>query len=77
MPENQIKIIVKEAVHETLVNLGFTVDEPQQIQQDMAYVRRARMGSEEISKWTRRAIISTGISSMAFALWAGIKHLVR
>lgn len=69
--------IVHEAVRETLCNLGFTVDDPHSLQQDMAYLRHARLGSDEIAKWTKRAMVSTFISGLGFALWQGIRQLME
>lgn len=74
MDEATTRIIVKEAVEQTLERLGFTVDEPNKLQADMIYVRKAREGSEEVQKWIRRTAISVAITGMLYSIWKELKN---
>jgi len=73
MTESQLRELMRETVHATLSSLGFTTDAPHQIQADMMYLRKARLGSDEVAKWVRRTTISVGVSGLLFALFEGIK----
>lgn len=77
MADAQLREIVRDAVQETLVSLGFTTDAPHQLQADMMYLRRARLGSDEVAKWVRRTTISVGVSGLLYALLEGIKMGVK
>lgn len=74
MDEATTRIVVKEAVEQTLERMGFTVDEPNKLQADMIYVRKAREGSEEVQKWIRRTAISVAITGMLYSIWQELKH---
>jgi len=71
--EAYLKRIVRESVQETLDSLGFTTDQPYQIQADMMYLRKARIGSDEVAKWVRRTAVTTAVSGVLYALLEGIK----
>jgi len=70
----QLEIVIQRTVHTTLTSLGFTIDDPNAVQRDMAYLRKARNGSEEVATWVKRSVIGVGVSGVLFALWNGIKH---
>jgi hypothetical protein len=72
-----LELIVKTSVHETLANLGFTPDEPHKVQADMMYLRKKREGADEALLWAQRGIITTLIGAGLFALWNGLVHLIK
>ena len=71
--DNEISEIVKSAVHETLTALGFTIDDPNAVQQDMAYLRKSRMGADDVAKWVKRSGISVAITAFFTVVWMGIQ----
>lgn len=77
MGDDDIKRIVAQSVEETLRNLGFTTHDPHEIQADQIYLRKARQGSDEVTKWAKRSLLGIGLSATAFALWEGIKRLLE
>jgi hypothetical protein len=72
-----LKKIVRDAVHETLASLGFTPHDPQQMQADMLYMRKARKGSDELMRLIRASSITVAISAAAYALFEGVRHVMR
>ena len=77
MDEISARVIIKEAVEQTLERLGFTVDEPTRLQADMMYLRKAREGNEEMQKWIRRTAIGVFVTGLLYSLWQGIKQSVN
>jgi hypothetical protein len=75
--EAYLKRIVRESVHETLSSLGFTTEQPHQVQADMMYLRKARIGSDEVAKWVKRTTLSVAVSGLLYALFQGIKLGMR
>lgn len=71
--DREIGDIVKTTVHETLTSLGFTIDDPNAVQQDMAYLRKSRTGSDDVAKWVKRSGISVAITAFFTVLWVGIQ----
>lgn len=77
MGDNDIQRIVEQTVQETLRNLGFTTDDPHEIQADQIYLRKARIGSDEVSKWAKRSALGIVLSAVALAMWEGVKQLIQ
>ncbi|MBM3618938.1 MAG: hypothetical protein FJX23_10415 [Alphaproteobacteria bacterium] len=69
--------IVKEAVHETLLGVGFDLREPSQMQADMHYLRKLRHGSEDMTRVLQRSAITLGFSTALFLLWEAFKSILQ
>lgn len=65
--------LVRETVHETLTGLGFDLRDPTGIQADVAYLRKARRGSEQVANIAKRTCIGVVCSGGLWAMWEGIK----
>lgn len=65
--------LIKKTVHETLTSLGFTIDDPNAVQQDMAYLRKSRTGADDVGKWIKRSAISVAITAFVSVIWIGIQ----
>jgi hypothetical protein len=72
----EIEEVVRVSVHQTLKHLGFTVDDPHQLQADMFYLRKKREGADEAIKWAQRSTLATLIGAGLYALWDGVTHLI-
>lgn len=68
---------VRFIVHETLTGLGFTVDDPNQMQQDMIYIRKFREGSQAFRSNLAKAFVSVTIPAFLYLLWDTLKHSIR
>ena len=75
--EAYLKHIVRESVQETLVRMGFTTEEPHELQADMLYLRKSRRGSDEVAKWLRRTVLTTTVSGLLYTLYAGLRITLR
>lgn len=65
---------VKYVVHETLTGLGFTVDDPHQMQQDMIYIRQFREGSQAFKRNVSKVFISVSLPGLLYLMWDSIKN---
>lgn len=67
------------AVSETFTKLGVDINDPQAIrdlQIDLIYLRKSRVGSDEVIKWTKRAAVTAAVSTFAYLLGEGIMRWV-
>lgn len=72
---HDITIIVDKSVRTTLTTLGIdlsSTEELRQVQADFSYMRRQRLGADEIGKWARKSILTAAIGGVMYALWAGL-----
>ena len=72
--EKALRAIIEETVTRTLEHIGFTVEEPNHMQADMIYLRKARQGSEEIHKWIHRTAVGAAVSGAIYSIWQGVRH---
>ena len=72
----EISLIIKKSVKETLTGLGFDVREPREMQQDLLHLRKIRKGSEEISKKAKATMIALVVSTGTYMLWESIKKSI-
>lgn len=63
----------EQAVTDTLQRLGIDEHDWRETQQDLAYLRRFRTGSEQASRWVTRSVITTLIGGIAWAIWEAVK----
>jgi hypothetical protein len=80
MEESERRLLretVREGVEEALRLYGFDTSDTPSMQADMIYLRKARLGADEVFKWMRRATLTVAVSSLLLALWQGIKFYVR
>jgi hypothetical protein len=80
MVNDKLKIIIRDAVREgieeALTKYGIDTSDPTSTQADMLYVRKSRVGSEELTKWAKRSAITVAISSILATLWSAIKQAI-
>lgn len=76
MKSDEIRMIVKEAVHETLSGLGLNIGSPQEMQADFVYIRRMRKGSEFMSRRIKASVITVAIPTFLYLLWDTIRNAV-
>ncbi len=73
---DQLKQIVRQSVLDTLEGLGFESDSPAALQADMHYLRRLRLGSEDLGRRARGTMITMLITSALWLLWEAIRRRV-
>ena len=78
MVNDKLKIIIRDAVREgiddALTKYGVDTSSPNSMQADLIHLRKARLGSDELAKWTKRSIITVAISSLVATLWSAVKQ---
>lgn len=73
--EEELRRIVSETVEQTLTNLGFTVGsdhDRRAVWLDMAYVRNARIGADDVRKWAKRSAWGVFVSTVVYLLSQGL-----
>lgn len=69
MLREEIKQIVHASVREALGALGFTVEDPHAMRQDMIHLRKSRQGQEELAKWITRTAVGVAVTGLLYLLW--------
>jgi hypothetical protein len=80
MTQDEIRAVVRQAVRDTLIELGVDTSDNQAMlamQQDFAFLRKQRLMAELIGRQTRIALIGALIAGLLAALWAGVKWNLR
>ena len=67
----------KQATENILKQMGFDTDNLIEVQQDIAYLRRARESSEQVAMWVKRGAVMTALSGIATILWLGFKIAIK
>jgi hypothetical protein len=73
MTDEDIRRVVREAVHETLSGLGMAAHEQHELQADFLYIRKMRKGSEATGRNIRNTAITVIIPTVIYILWQAIK----
>ena len=71
-----IEASAAKGVGKALLSLGVDVDNPLEVQKDLAYVRKQRHASEQVTKLARRTIIALVIVGSLSMFWAGFKDAI-
>ena len=69
MQQEDIKLVV----YETLTGLGFTVDDPYKMQQDMIYIRQFREGTQALKSNFIKVFLSVTIPGFLYLIWEAFK----
>lgn len=81
LTEEEARRIADDAATRAVVvvfeKLGFDVEDWREYQQDMAFVRQQRLGSERIAIWTRRTMVGAFLSGVLWILGQGITHALK
>ena len=80
MTQDEIRAVVRQAVRDTLIELGVDTSDNQAMlamQQDFAFLRKQRLMAELIGRQARIALIGALIAGLLAALWAGLKWNLR
>ncbi len=72
-----VREAVREGIGDTLTRYGFDTSDTASMQADMIYLRKARLGSDEILKWMRRSAFTAAFSGLLLAVWEGFRHLLK
>lgn len=68
----ELRLIVREAVEETLQKLGFDTSKPSELQADMLYLRKLRRGAEDAHRVVFKVLFSILLTALLYTLWDGI-----
>ena len=73
--EKIIRTTAREAVHETLIGLGFDAACPHDMQADLLHLRKLRRSSEFLAIRLRMALIATLLPAILYLVWDGVRQL--
>jgi hypothetical protein len=76
-PEDTLRKIMKESVYETLSGLGFDTENAHGMQEDMAFLRNMREGSQEMKRTIKRSIVTVVIPATLYILWESLKSKLK
>ncbi len=72
-----VRLLVRDAVQETLLGLGFDMRHPGALQADMYYLRRLRKAGEDARSIVRRSVLTLMLSAILYLLWNALVEYVR
>ena len=72
MTPEETKIVVHATVLETLTTLGIDMHQPLEMQEDMAWLRQARLGSADVRKWAARTLVGTILTGLSYLIWQAL-----
>lgn len=83
-PENHLqnltpeeaRLLIREAVRETFLMLGVTVDDPIEVQKDFNHLREWRNTTESIKSKGLLTMIGVMASGALAAIWLGLKEML-
>lgn len=75
--DDDIEIIVRKTVHETLTALGMDLSNPVELQKDFAALREWRIAMHSVRDKGVWIIIATLIAGLLAATWVGLVEIVR
>lgn len=76
----EIEIIVNKSVRHTLTTLGIDlndVDDLRSVQADFLYMRKLRLGAEDLGKLVKKSVITAIVMGGLYAFWAGFMMAIR
>ena len=77
LSSEEVRVIVKEAVKETLVSIGVDVEDATEVQKDMAYIRQFRKGSQSLKGNIIRTIIVVLVPATLYLIWEAVKTSIK
>lgn len=77
LTEIELRRVIRETVHETLVGLGIEPDDPNEMQKDFIHLRDMRLTVEQVKKRSIFTMIGLIVAGLVTALWLGIQQLLK
>jgi len=72
-----MRVIVKEAVQETLVQMGLDTSNPIDMQRDFQHLRDWRIAQEALRQKGAFVMVSIIVTGVASLLWIGFKSFIN
>ena len=72
-----IEASAEKGTKKALVALGVDIDNPLEVQKDLAFARKQRQASEQITTFTKLTIISLVLSGLGTVLFFGFKDAMK
>ena len=72
MDEKELHRVIRETVHETLVTMGADVKEPLEMQEDFAFLRGMRVGSNLAKRRIFMLMLGGIVTGIGMVLWQGL-----
>ena len=76
LSKDEMRQIVKEAVSETLTQLGVDTSSPMEMQRDFQHLRDWRMAQEVIRRKGYMTLLGILVTGLAGLLWLGFKDVI-
>jgi hypothetical protein len=75
--ESTVKKASLDGMKQTLLSMGFDIENPIEMQKDFAHLREARQAREQVTRIVKRTVIGVSISGLITIVIIGIKHAVQ
>lgn len=77
MQEKEMRLVIRQTVKEALIELGVDVEDANEMQADMHFLRQQRKGSEQIGIAAKKSAVGAGflaIPGILWLIWEGLKN---
>lgn len=71
----QLRQVVRETVHETMISLGIEASEVAEMQRDFIFLRQLRQTHEQIKSRALIVLVGTIITATLGAVWLGLASI--
>lgn len=71
--QERLRAVIRDTVAETLTGMGFDIADLRETQADLHYLRRVRVGSEELSRKLKAATLTLLVTTGLMLLWEAIR----
>lgn len=73
MTENEVRAIAKVTVEETMLYLGVDVEDPTEVQKDMAFLRNWRESTQAVKRQGLIAAVGVLVLGVLGLIWSALK----
>lgn len=77
LSKEELKSAFKEAMQETLAMYGFTVGDPNEMQNDMLHLRKLRLGCEATKRNIMKAFVTVTVPASLYIIWEALKGAMK
>jgi len=75
--QDAVEQSAEQGIKKALISLGVDVDNPIEMQKDLAFARKQREASEQITKFTKRVIFSLVLGGLGSVVLLGLKETFK
>lgn len=77
LTEAELRLLVKETIHETLTSLGVDHSNPLEMQKDNLFIREQRLAKESIEKKAKLTLLVIALGGLITLVLTGLREYFK